>query len=515
MADTKREIERKYEAPAGTGGEPRLPDLSKVAGVSSVRDDGVTPLDAVYYDTADLRLAAESLTLRRRTGGDDAGWHLKVPVAPHVRDEIRAPLTDDLPPALAALTRSRTRDEPLVPVVRLRTVRDVRHLLDAHGVPLAEVSVDTVTAQRVGVDAGGATTRWTEVEVELSDGADPALLDAVDKKLRKAGLRPATSASKLARALEHTTPSWKKPQQHEPGRTAARTAGDHVLAYLREQHASLVAYDPAVRRNLPDSVHQMRVATRRLRSALRTYRKILDRTVTEPVAEELKWLAGELGVDRDQEVLDARLHARIDDLPDTLLMGPVRGRLRIWSVAGRESAHTRTLAALDSTRYLDLLTALHTLLTEPPLRPAASRPAADVLPRALLKDYGRLAHRMEAALALPHGEERDHALHRARKAAKRTRYAAEAARPALGKPAGRFSKRLKAVQSALGAHQDSVVTRETLRTLAAQAHAAGETAFTWGLLHGREEAAADTGEPELAHAWQRAAARKTRADLGG
>ncbi|GHA87772.1 CYTH and CHAD domain-containing protein [Streptomyces chryseus] len=511
MADTKREIERKYEATD----ETRLPDLTKVPGVSSVRDEGVAELDAVYYDTADLRLAADSLTLRRRTGGADAGWHLKLPVSPGVRDEIGAPLTDGPPPGLIALTRSRTRAEPILPVVRLHSVRDVRHLLDAGGEPLAEVSVDTVTAQRVGVTADGATTRWTEVEVELSDGGDPAFLDAVDKRLRKAGLRAATSESKLARALEDTAPSWKKPRRAEPGASTAGTAGDHVLAYLREQYAALVAYDPAVRRDLPDSVHQMRVATRRLRSTLRTYRKVLDRAATDPVAEELKWLARELGADRDQEVLDDRLHTRVDDVPETLLLGPVRGRLRIWSVTGRQNVRAQTLAALDSPRYLDLLTTLDALLTDPPLRGAASKPAAEVLPKALLKDYGRLAHRMETALTLPHGQERDRALHNARKAAKRTRYAADAARPALGKPAKRFSKRMKAVQSVLGTHQDGVVMRETLRTLAARAHAAGETAFTWGLLHGREEAAADAGEQEIAHLWKRATAGKLRTDLGG
>ncbi|MGX1883715.1 CYTH and CHAD domain-containing protein [Streptomyces sp. NPDC055287] len=515
MADTKREIERKYEATD----ETRLPDLTKVAGVSSVRDEGVAELDAVYYDTEDLRLAADSITLRRRTGGDDAGWHLKLPVSPDVRDEVRAPLADDLPPALAALTRSRTREERVVPVVRLRSVRDVRHLLDARGELLAEVSVDTVTAQRTGVPASGATTRWTEVEVELADEGDPAFLDAVGKKLRKAGLRPAASASKLARALEDTAPSWKKPERDGPEKGGpdgdARTAGDHVLAYLRKQYDALVAYDPAVRRDLPDSVHQMRVATRRLRSAFRTYRKVLDRTATDPLAEELRWLAQELGVDRDQEVLDARLRARIDDVPDTLLLGPVRGRLRIWSVAGRASARARTLAALDSRRHLDLLTALHTLLADPPLRPAASRPAADVLPKVLLKDYGRLAHRMESALALPPGDERDQALHSARKAAKRTRYAADAARPALGKSAKRLSKRVKDVQSVLGEHQDSVVARQTLRTLGAQAHAVGETSFTWGLLHEREEAGAEAGERELPRVWKRATAGKLLQDLGG
>jgi inorganic triphosphatase YgiF len=203
MADTKREIERKYESD-----ESGLPDLTGVAGVKSVIDKGVMSLDAVYYDTADERLAAASLTLRRRTGGSDAGWHLKVPVAPGVRDEIREPLSDTVPDSLAALVRSRVRDAELLPVVRLRSDRDVRHLVDADGALLAEVSVDAVHAERL--TEGGGTVQWTEIEVELADDGDPAFLDKVEKRLGKAGVRPSSSASKLARALAETAPKKRR-----------------------------------------------------------------------------------------------------------------------------------------------------------------------------------------------------------------------------------------------------------------------------------------------------------------
>ncbi|RST16719.1 CYTH and CHAD domain-containing protein [Streptomyces sp. WAC05374] len=493
MADAKREIERKYEAAPDT----RLPDLTGVRNVSAVVDGGVAELDAVYYDTEDLRLAAASLTLRRRTGGDDAGWHLKLPVAPGVRDELHAPLEDDVPDALARLVRARTRGAALVPLVRLRSHRRVRRLVDAEGAPLAEAVTDTVRAERIAGGHGG-TVEWTEIEVELADGGDPALLDAVHKRLRKKGLKPAGSASKLARALTDT--GWRPPEPPEED----GTAGGRVLAHLREQAGRLATYDAAVRRDLPDAVHQMRVATRRLRSAFRSYRKVLDRRVTDPLAQELKWLAGELGVDRDQEVLTERLTARVDALPVTLLLGPVRARLRAWAGAGRAEARARTLAALDSDRYTALLDALDALLADPPLRPAAAKAAGDVLPRAILKEHARLAARVERALALPAGHDRDVALHEARKTAKRVRYAAEVAQPALGRPAKRFAKRVKAVQKALGEHQDSVVARDTLRELAIKAHAAGETAFTWGLLHGREEALADRCERELPGLWERA-----------
>jgi CHAD domain-containing protein len=522
MADTKREIERKYELPAGIGAEdrPMLPDLTRVGGVSSIFDKGVMELDAVYYDTEDLRLAADSLVLRRRTGGDDAGWHLKMPVSTGIRDEIQAPLTDSVPSDLSGLLRSRVRDAALTPVVRLKSSRDISHLLGEDGALLAEVSIDSVRAERLGGDP--VTTSWTEVEVELADHADPALLDAVEKQLRKAGLRPASSPSKLARALAETSPEQTRQLRRTPqarqrklrGRPEpGATAGDHVLAYLREQADAIIAQDPAVRRDLPDAVHQMRVATRRMRSAFRSYGKILDRSVTDPIGAELKWLAAELGVDRDQEVLGERLSDEIDAVPRTLLLGPVNSRLQVWSIGRRADSHNRTLAVLDSERYLALLNTIQALLVDPPLGPAAGGPPRKVLPKAILKDYRRLADRVEHALELPPGEDRDIALHNARKASKRARYAAEAAGPALGKPAKQFTKRMKAVQQVLGDHQDSVVARGTLRDLAIHAHAAGETAFTWGLLYGQETARAERRERELPGVWAKSSARKLRKAL--
>ncbi|MGA4848838.1 CHAD domain-containing protein [Streptomyces sp. G5(2025)] len=539
MAETKREVERKYDV----GADAELPDLTAVPGVGEVLDRGVVELDAVYWDTPDQRLAAASITLRRRTGGADEGWHLKLPVslAEGVRDEIHAPLSDEVPPALLDLVRSRVRAGELAPLVRLLSARDLRHLVDADGELLAEVSIDAVRAERL--TQGGGTAAWSEIEVELADDGDPALLDKVEKKLKKAGVRRSTSASKLARALARTAPKGRKTEKAEraglaPAEGAVRlgkkagkseavaqavretvgdgrgTAGDHLLAYLRAQRDAIVSLDPAVRRDLPDSVHQMRVATRRMRSAFKSYRKILDRTATDPVGDELKWLAAELGVDRDQEVLAARFADRVEAVPKTLLLGPVDARLRIWSAARGADARRGTLAVLESERYLTLLDTIDALLAAPPLRPAASAPPRKALPKALLKDYARLAGRVEHALALAPGQERDRAMHEARKAAKRARYAGEAAIPALGAPARRFAKRMKAVQSVLGDHQDSVVAREAVRAFGTQAHLAGESAFTWGLLYGQEEAVAAERERELPGVWAKASAAKIRAALG-
>ncbi|OEJ31983.1 CYTH and CHAD domain-containing protein [Streptomyces subrutilus] len=509
MADTKREIERKFEFTKASAARRGVPDLAGTAAIAAVHDQGTVDLDAVYYDTPDHRLAADGLTLRRRTGGADAGWHLKLPVSPGVRDEIGADLSDTVPVQLAALLRSRVRGDALEPQVRLLSSRKVSHLLDADGALLAELSTDTVRAER-----GEATAAWTEVEVELADGIDPSLLDAVEKAFRKAGLRVSDAPSKLARALTETAAESEAaagggaaaaagagPRALPPADPGDGTAGAYVLAYLREQRDALVALDPAVRRALPDSVHQMRVATRRLRSALKTYRKVLDQDVTDPIGEELRHLAAELGVDRDQEVLLERIQTHLEELPRTLLVGPVRGRLRTWNNSRRSGSRRRALAVLDSARYLALLDSLDALLAEPPLRKAAGGRAERVLPKAVLRDYERLAGRVEAALAMEPGGKRDLALHEARKAAKRARYAAEAATPAVGKPAKRLAKAVQQVQTLLGEHQDSVVAREALRGLGTQAAAAGEPSFTWGVLYAREEALAERGERELPDIW--------------
>lgn len=492
MAETQREIERKYSAVWNA----ELPDLTRVAGVADVVDKGVVELDAVYYDTADRRLHDASVTLRRRTGGEDEGWHLKLPVslAEGVRDEVRAPLSDGMPRALAGLVRSRVRGAELVPLVRLLTARHLHHLVDAKGAVLAEVAIDKVTARRA--DGQGDGHGWGEVEVELADGGDPKLLDKVEKKLGKAGMHRDPILSKAARAMLLLKP--KDPGTHWVDEHAGHcvvtvghddpvTPADHVLAHLRAQRDAVVALDPAVRRDLPDSVHQMRVATRRMRSAFRSYGRLLDRAVTDPVGAELKWLAGELGVDRDQEVLTERLSAALDGLPRELVTGPVRTRLRTWSRARRSGSRRHLIAVLDGKRYLALLDTVDALLADPPLRTKIPKNA---LAKAVLKDYERLGGHIREALEAVPGTARDLALHEARKAAKRTRYAAEAAAPALGDPAKAVARHAKALQTLLGEHQDSVMARLALRDLAAQAQAAGESAFTYGVLYGREERAA-------------------------
>ncbi len=273
-----------------------------------------------------------------------------------------------------------------MPVVRLRSTRDLRHLVDADGRQLAEVSVDAVRAERLF--GGEGTAEWTEIEVELADDGNPAFLDKVEKRLRKAGVRPSKSTSKLARALAETKGGHPRPKD-EPAEPV--TAGDHVLAYVRAQRDAIVDLDPAVRQDAEESVHDMRVATRRLRSTFKSFRKVLDRKVTDPIGDELKWLAAELGVDRDHEVLAERLGTVLDDLaPHPPAAAPSATGWAPGPTAEYGGARRRLLGVLDSARYLTLLDALDAVVAEPA---ATARRRRRHRPRCSPRPYARTSRR--------------------------------------------------------------------------------------------------------------------------
>ena len=239
---------------------------------------------------------------------------------------------------------------------------------------------------------------------------------------------------------------------------AGGTAGEVVIAYVRDQVAAISRYDPRVRHDEPDAVHQMRVATRRARSALQAFGGVIDRHTTRPLCAELKWLAAELGQARDTEVLLARLTADLAAIRPALVVGPVQARITAHFNAELVQARQTALNALDGQRYLRLLDDLHALLADPPLTPLAKRQAG----KALAKPVRQGARRLQRALdAVPGAEDRDTAIHEARKATKRARYAAEAAVPALGGTASRQATQAKELQQLLGDHYDSVVRTDS------------------------------------------------------
>src|SRR4051812_13318127 len=212
MVTVDREVERKYVADDAF----QLPPLTELMAGTDLRPDpAVSPvaegepvqhrLAATYFDTADLRLAAAGLTLYRRTGGEDPGWHLEVPAGPDARSEVRLPPGRDtrtVPARLQRMVWARTLGSALRPVAEIGTDRTVRRLVDVTGQVVAEVADDRVTARRLlptngSGDAAGAAISWREIEVELGSGGADVRSD-LDARLRKRGLSLAPSALKLA-----------------------------------------------------------------------------------------------------------------------------------------------------------------------------------------------------------------------------------------------------------------------------------------------------------------------------
>ncbi|MFI6156755.1 CHAD domain-containing protein [Kitasatospora sp. NPDC051170] len=284
---------------------------------------------------------------------------------------------------------------------------------------------------------------------------------------------------------------------------AGSTVGQVLMARVEAQVVVLAGLDDAVRADEPDAVHRMRVACRRLRSALRTFRRYLAPGSTDDLVAELRWLAAALGRARDREVLTERLVGQARELPAVCGPERVAAELERWGREEYRRAWPEVTAALDCPRRRALGVALGGLLADPPLRRRARRPAVPGLARVAEREQRRTGRRVRAALEAPSGE-RDAALHEARKAAKRARYAGETAASAVGEAAERYTERMKAVQEVLGEHQDAVVAAAAL----VGAAATSGTPFGYGALYARQLAEAEAARGRLPKAWKRASKPK-------
>ncbi len=491
--DVHREIEHTYDPPA----DAALPDLRDLRGVADVSEPVTDVLEAVYFDTPELVLARSRVTLRRRTGGHDAGWHLKVPAGAG-RDEIQRPLTDDtheVPGPLQAAVRAWCLGERLVPVARVRSTRTTYRLRDEEARVLAEAVDDHVDATVLLGEPRALA--WREWEVELVD-AGPELLDGVDALMSEHGAPLAAVDRKLARVLGELLP--EPLTAPEPRR--AGPVKDLVHARLLAQVEELKRRDGALRRGEPGALHKLRVTMRRLRAALATFRPVVDRSVTDPARQELRWAARALGEARDADVLCELVDGLVAEEPVELASGAARGGVSAELRARARDAHGTAEEVLDSPRYELLLRGLDELVADPPWTGPAQEPVDQVAPRRVLKDWKRLRGRARAVRReQPGTPAHDAALHQVRKAAKRLRYSAEALEPVYGKRAARLRRRAKEVQSVLGRQHDTVVAREELLRLATSAQRAGTSTFLHGRLHARLEHAAPALLRRYDEAW--------------
>jgi CHAD domain-containing protein len=396
------------------------------------------PLDersftTTYYDTPERSLASAGITLRRRLENGKNLWQLKLP-GRGFRREIEVPGGPARPPrSLSDALHGIVRDERLQQAAKLKTSRSGVAVRDG-GESRAEIVLDSVQV----MDGNRVETTFRELEVELIEG-DAGLLERIGKELRRRGALVSDGRPKLFRALGFAPPP-------APEAKADASSVLHVGAMLERQRRAIVAHDPGVRiGGDPEDVHAMRVAVRRSRAVLRAARPLLDRAVTEPLRDELKWLGDELGAVRDLDVLSEHLAAELESLADEDRFAAERV-VQVLS-SERDVARAHLVEALESERYLELLDRLAHVAAEPP---ASGRKKS-------LKSLaaGQFDKLQKAVESLP-PEPSDAQLHAVRVQAKRTRYAAELAQPTVGKPASRFAASAKDLQDVLGEHQDAV-----------------------------------------------------------
>jgi len=501
-----KEQEIKLEAPPGF----RLPRLEGLIEGLTIAPLPRRTLSATYYDTHDLRLARWGLTMRYRTG-DGTGWTVKLPEGDGgpalVRRELQFDGDASTPPEeMLDLVRAYIRRDALMKVARLRTTRSGVQLRSVEGEPQVEVVDDRV----VVFDGTTVIGRFRQLEIEAEGERGVEFLAPVSDRLQAAGARLDDIGPKLVHALGPRaagSPEVPPVQLH-----AGSQAGDAVRAAMAAGVARLLRHDPGVRiGDDPEDVHQARVATRRLRSDMRTFRPLLDQARAEPMREELKWLADLLGANRDADVLMERLRGQADRLPqrDAGAVAAIFRRL----AAQRDDARKGLLEGLRSDRYVTLIEHLVAFAQVPPLVGAWAEPARDVLPGLVTPTWKHLRNAVGELSPEPRAEE----LHGIRIKAKRCRYASEAVAPAVGKDASKLASAVADVQGLLGDHHDAHVAEGWLREAAATADAAtadAATALAAGELIAIERQEAADLEQQWPEVWKKASQKNLRRWLG-
>ena len=531
------EIEKKYDV----GNDAAVPALDRLPGVARVAAPHTDVLEAVYFDTDRHILASRRITLRRRTGGSDAGWHLKLPpletgtagTAPQQRRELHAPLGQPgvVPDSLLDHIQAYLRGASVAPVARLETRRTTHALYGEDGVHLADLADDRVTAERLhpGGREGSGGQQWREWELELVHGG-PGLFAPAEELLVEAGARPAGHASKLARALGGepdseldgaavspspdagpSTDESTQDQSTQDASTPDLAAGKKapaaavVTAYLAGQIQEILAQDPKVRLEEPESVHDMRSAVRRIRSALAAYRKLYAARPVRHLRDELKWLGQLLGGPRDAEVLLDRLRGHLGELPPGEGVDAARGLLERTVGGAFDDGYRHLQEALRSERYFRLLDGLEAFRDSPPARAEAVARGRRVSAKAVDKSARRLQRSHRAATRARRGTDHENALHQVRKDAKRLRHVAETAALVRGKRARKVAKAAQRQQKILGNFHDSVIARDLLGAVGSDTEMAAPEAAALTALRTRQ-----AEEMGAAEAKYRKARRKSR-----
>ena len=403
-------------------------------------------LTSTYYDTSQYDLAHAGITFRHRVERGKQAWQLKLPLMKD-RQEIEMVDRQSIPPTtfrdLLFLHLGRRR---LVPVATLR-VRRAGVRVHMNNAPVADVTLDHVSVMKNGT----LLQRFRELEIEQLNGKDNTLPD-LERQLRRAGAEDHDGRPKLFRALSLPAPS------PEPLPASDAPVVAHVKWALARHVQWLLAHDPGARLGRePESLHQMRVATRQLRAVLRAARPLLVPEWADSLQDQLRWLGQLLGPARDLDVQlayfreeSAALDAR-DRRPLTQFIAHLE--------AQRNNVQGVLLSELKSARYLDLIRRLQQA-THDPTVVESTVTLRDLATRA----FKKLRKVIRQVGASPNSAK----IHEIRINTKRARYAAELAEPVAGKPATKFINKARAVQDVLGMHQDAIQAETHVRAFLKQ-----------------------------------------------
>ena len=497
------EVERKLTVPDDYSLDDLRRSLESLGAADpsvQVRPERRRRLTSVYYDTDDYRLARSKVVLRRRTGGDDSGWHLKLPgggLNGDGRTEVTLPLKAGrpgrVPAALADAVVALTGGAELLPLATQETARVPFTVLGGAGEPGVEVVDDTVTV----TDGEQSGTTYREIEVEVL--GRPDLLEPTVQVLADTGAQPSASSSKGIRALVGEA---QLPRLIDPGSRPKpkHSAADAVRYHVRVQVAAIIEQDLRVRRRLPDGVHQYRVAARRLRSVLQAFSPLVDDEWARALRAELGWIAGTLSQSRDREVLEARLIDAVRALPPEVDGAAALSLIQRHLDAELEEANATIDEAMRSPRYRDLMQALHEATTATPTTALAEGKASKVLPPLVDARWRRLAkqgRRLHDEL-----EGHDDHWHHTRIDAKKARYTVEACIPVFGDPAKKFARQLETVTELLGEHQDAAIAASLSLELSSKARGS-RAAFALGVLYAQQRERVKDCRSEFVQAWPR------------
>jgi CHAD domain-containing protein len=455
---------REREVTYAVGPDWVMPDLTSLVDGTPRLDVTEHWLEATYLDTEQQTLRRLGVILRHRHGGDDAGWHLKVP-AGEARMELQHRSDDPQPPApLLDRLRGVVADDDLQPVGSVVTHRVAHRILTTGDQLVVELADDRVE----GTDlASSETTSWREVETELGPAGTEETLEALGRLLTRSGADPHGTTRKLDQVLGPLD-----------------EGGDDALStYLRAECRAALLGEIGLRGTVDvDGIHDTRVAIRRVRSILRLFAPMLeDRAVAQD--EELRWFAGLLSDIRDADVLREHLRRKVAALPADRVFGPVRQEIEDAITGDRDRGIDRWREAAAGARYRLVLATLAAWLASPPVR---EQPLSDEELRRRGKKILRKARRKVRRRLATAGDDPVR-VHAARKATKRLRYAADLLTPVSPKAAA-LADRAKELQTVLGDHQDLVVEAAFLRYLAARYGARPEhNGFTYGLLMAEAE----------------------------